>query len=439
MQSENSLPQRDSSPPRWQQLLAELGLLGQIATTMPVGPDLSAVKPSATTVAIQQGLARLTETGQVIELRILGIGGKKRTDSGYFSNPENLAKAAARYDGRAEGIYFTVNPVNPALMARANNRVKPYAEHTTSDQDILKRINFPIDFDPVRPADISSTDEEQHAALVRAWACRLWLNAQGWPEPVFASSGNGAHLIYPIDLPNDGDRADLIKACLSALSSLFSDNSAKVDTSTGNASRIFKLYGTLACKGDNIPERPHRRAAILAAPERRQVVTSEQLMALAAQAPQPKVQTLQSASASSRSRKTAYGRAALDKEIASLSATADGNRNNQLFQSAAALFELVASNTLERSEVWNALFSTALSIGLSAIEARRTIASGEKHGTNQPRVIPQHSSEDGSETSHTSRRDNKTSAVHDSLIAEAQPIPKQIAVPLPNRWCTWTN
>lgn len=335
MQIENPLPQRDTSPPRWQQLLSELGVLDQIATTMPVGHDLPAIKPSSITFAVRQGLACLAESGQVVELRILGINGKKRTDSGYFSDLEKLAKAATSYDGRAEGIYFTVNPVNPALMARASNRVKPYAEHTSSDHDILRRINFPIDFDPVRPAGISSTQEERPAALVRAWACRTWLSAQGWPEPVFASSGNGAHLIYAIDLPNDEERAILIKACLSALSSLFSNGSVKVDTTTGNASRIFKLYGTLACKGDNTPERPHRRATILGVPHNREVVASEQFMALAAQAPQSKTQVSQSASASSRSQNKTYGRAALHREIAALRTTAEGNRNNQLIEGGA--------------------------------------------------------------------------------------------------------
>src|SRR5258706_10677938 len=216
MQSDNSLLQHENSIPRWQQLLSELGLLEQLQENFSTAHNAKASTQPERITIIQRGLACLTEIGQVTELRILGIQGKKRTDSGYFSEPEKLAKAAASYDGRAEGIYFTVNPVSPALIARANNRIKQYAEHTTSDHDILKRINFPIDFDPVRPAGISSTNEEQHAALVRAWACCLWLNAQGWPEPVFASSGNGAHLLYSIDLDND-DSADLIKACLSAL------------------------------------------------------------------------------------------------------------------------------------------------------------------------------------------------------------------------------
>src|SRR5260221_11803181 len=131
MQSDNSLSQHENNIPRWQQLLSELGLLDQLRE------DFSTVNIKATTqpekiTMNQRGLACLTEIGQVTELRILGIQGKKRTDSGYFSDPEKLAKAATSYDGRAEGIYFTVNPVNPALLGRANNRIRQYADHTSS-------------------------------------------------------------------------------------------------------------------------------------------------------------------------------------------------------------------------------------------------------------------------------------------------------------------
>lgn len=48
-----------------------------------------------------------------------------------------------------------------------------------------------------------------------------------------------------------------------------------------NAARIWKLYGTLACKGDNIPARPHRIAEILETPETLQAVNLEQLIELA--------------------------------------------------------------------------------------------------------------------------------------------------------------
>lgn len=90
-----------------------------------------------------------------------------------------------------------------------------------------------------------------------------------------------------------------------------------------------------------------------------------------------------------------YGRAALDREIANVAATQSGNRNNQLFKSAAALFSLVAANALDESDVWQALISAARSIGLSEQEARRTIQSGADNGLAQPRTIPKSNQSNG--------------------------------------------
>ncbi len=84
--------------------------------------------------AIQYALSVITLPNQVVELRILKVDGKKnRTDSGYFTDHAKLAQAALAYARRAQGIYFTLNPVNPALLARADNRIQEYAEATTSD------------------------------------------------------------------------------------------------------------------------------------------------------------------------------------------------------------------------------------------------------------------------------------------------------------------
>ena len=50
---------------------------------------------------------------------------------------------------------------------------------------------------------ISSSDDEHTAALERAMAIRDELSKRGWPEPIFADSGNGGHLLYQVDLPRD--------------------------------------------------------------------------------------------------------------------------------------------------------------------------------------------------------------------------------------------
>ncbi len=192
-----------------------------------------------------------------------------------------MAKAAMALSGKAEGVYFTLNPVNPALLARADNRVKPYAKHTTNDADILRRRWLPLDFDPKRPAGVSSTDQEHRLALERAIECREWLSCMGWPEPIMADSGNGAHLLYGTDLPNDAASGNLIKRVLEAVALRFSDATVEVDLKTYNAARVWKVYGTLAAKGDNTGERPHRLAQILSRPATLQMVTLQQLSALA--------------------------------------------------------------------------------------------------------------------------------------------------------------
>lgn len=221
--------------------------------------------------ALLDAARMVLEPGSVAELRILNT--RRGTVSGYFDDFDKLAEAAGEWDGKAPGIYVTLNPVNPDLLARSSNHLTEYAKHTTSDADVLRRRWLPIDFDPVRPSGISSTDAEHEAAKERAKQAGEWLKGQGWPKPVWADSGNGGHLLYRIDLPNDQASTALVKRCLEALDLRFSDDAVTVDQTTYNAARIWKLYGTQACKGDSIDERPHRTAGVLFAPPDPEPVT----------------------------------------------------------------------------------------------------------------------------------------------------------------------
>ena len=186
------------------------------------------------------------------------------------------------------GIYVTLNEVNPALLARRANRIKMHlsrSDATTGDADITRRRWLPIDIDPVRPGGISSTDSEHDLALGKTGEIAEWLTALGFPGAVRGDSGNGAHLLYRIDLPNDEFSKNLIHQCLVMLDVLFSDPLVSVDAANYNAGRIWKLYGTMARKGDYTAERPHRRSRLLSVPDSLPVVTAEQLRNLAAQLP----------------------------------------------------------------------------------------------------------------------------------------------------------
>jgi len=239
--------------------------------------------PIHDTPAIRDALALIVPPGQIVELRVLGAGGRSNnTASGYFDDLGLAAQAVARYNGRA-AVYCTLHTVNPALFARAGNRMQEYARATTSDADIIARRWVLFDVDSTRPSGISATDEEHELALALAGEIRIYLRARGWPEPIEADSGNGGHLLYPVDLP--ADDGGLTQRVLAGIAMLFDNRLVKVDRSVHNPARISKVYGTFACKGDDTPDRPHRLARIIDAPEVLRAVPMELLEELAMPAP----------------------------------------------------------------------------------------------------------------------------------------------------------
>ncbi|MDG2410164.1 MAG: YfjI family protein, partial [Pirellulales bacterium] len=186
----------------------------------------------------------------------------------------------------AKGIYIAPNPVNPALLSRAANRIrKAQKGESTGDSDIVCRKWLLIDTDPQRASGISASEAEHQMALDLADAINAHLKDYGWPDPIIADSGNGAHLFYRIDLT--AEDGELIKRCLQALAAEFDNEAVKVDQGVFNPARIWKLYGTLACKGDDTHDRPHRMARILSAPDVPQMVDIELLHSLATTAPTP--------------------------------------------------------------------------------------------------------------------------------------------------------
>ena len=247
-------------------------------------PDHGAPLPAG---GIASVLDVLFDPGRVIEVRALA---ETCTHSGYFTDTTALARCAGALDTdpAVQGIYVTLNEVNPALLARRANRIKMHlsrSDATTGDADITRRRWLPIDIDPVRPGGVSSTDIEHDRALGKAEEIAGWLAGLGFPGPVRGDSGNGAHLLYRIDLPNDEPSKNLVKQCLATLDLLFSDPLVSVDAANYNAGRIWKLYGTMARKGDHTAGRPHRRSRMLSVPDSPGVVTAELLHTLASRLP----------------------------------------------------------------------------------------------------------------------------------------------------------
>jgi hypothetical protein len=235
--------------------------------------------------------------GGVVEVRVLKVKdrrGRPYNASGYFRDARKAAAAALAYEGRqAEGIYLAVNEVNPECWARSPEQITDYQEPTTSDSDILRRWWLPIDCDPVRPAGVCASAAQVKAAGLLAAACQDFLREEyGWPDPVEATSGNGSYLLYPLDLPNDKDSADLLAAVLAAIGQRAGKvklpagaPAVKVDKTMFNASRIIRLIGTRNCKGHSTADQPHRQSRLIDVPSPLVPLTLEQLQAVAADAP----------------------------------------------------------------------------------------------------------------------------------------------------------
>lgn len=219
----------------------------------------------------------INSANEYMEVRILNSN--TGTLSGYFNSGENIYNAVRTLDGKYN-IFFTLNELSPEIVARSQNHFTKYAKNTTADSEISKREWILVDLDPVRPAGISSSEEELKAAKSCALKVRKYLREHGFPEPVFALSGNGYHLLYSCDLDNGEQERKTIKRFLEVLDKKFSDEKVKVDCSNYNAARVCKLYGTVACKGDNTEERPHRRSRIIKVPETIEQVQLEQLKEL---------------------------------------------------------------------------------------------------------------------------------------------------------------
>src|SRR5580704_13044444 len=172
---------------------------------------------------VERILNLLRHDGEIIELRALnlpGFKGSKYNLYGYFDNPKKLVKAAWEAKG-AEAIYVVANPIDASLFARAANEMRKVtsrdlakAEVISKAVDVLSRRWLLVSFNPTQKAGMSTSDAEHELALQLTTQVRESLRSEGWADPILIDSGNGACLLYRIDLPTSED--DLVKSTLKA-------------------------------------------------------------------------------------------------------------------------------------------------------------------------------------------------------------------------------
>ena len=207
-----------------------------------------------------------SDSTPLFEVRIMK--GKKAT-VGYFKDVTVMLNNLHKQDLRGTNVYIVLNEINEACYSKIARDKFVFAESATGDPEIEGRHWILIDLDPTgkRVTGTSATNAEVEEAKKKTSEVYKFLQKRGFPDPVIGFSGNGYHLLYKVMLANTIENRDLVKAFLDTLDRLFTTDQTKVDTSVFNASRISKLYGTLAQKGSNTEERPHRMSKLLYVPK----------------------------------------------------------------------------------------------------------------------------------------------------------------------------
>jgi hypothetical protein len=266
------------------------------------------------------------ENGNVLpfEIRILKVGQSGETYSGIFDNVESALRSIEAFEKRhsPKAIYCTLNPFDLGKRERTKqdgskyfasfvvtNRIDRASQSKcVTNADISRRRWLFVDVDPIRPSGVNSSDSQMESAVKMADSIRSDLASDGWPEPIQGMSGNGATLLWRIDLPSDDESKRLIERATKAIAERYSPNATRlkdtldqrvkagsyddainadsadvdIDKSVHNPARICKILGTPTRKGPHSELRPQRQSWHRIPTGEMGIVSREQLDALAA-------------------------------------------------------------------------------------------------------------------------------------------------------------
>ena len=222
---------------------------------------------------------------EIIEIRGMfkGYNNATKIAHGFFDNMEMMIDELTKVnDGRHEalrngrsqaeyiGMYHTLNPIsNTELLTSSYNKLQWAGKgSSTKDVDISCIRWLLIDADPERSTGASSSNEELAKANAAINEAVEYLEKEFHFEPyIVAMSGNGFHALYKLpDL--DIKHAKTNHKILAELQEKCTIDGMSIDQTVFNPSRISKIYGTWARKGDQVQKltRVHRLAEILGSP-----------------------------------------------------------------------------------------------------------------------------------------------------------------------------
>jgi len=203
---------------------------------------------------IRKAIKALYRSGDVVEVRAFDPAGVRRV--GRYAVGWDLVRAIEREDQLGRDVYYVLNPTGLAPLQIAAG------QEGTKEQDVPRRRHFLLDFDPLRKNKLATEDQFQlaltQATLAKAFLCEAFQIS----EIGMASSGNGVHLLVPVDLPNDEPSKEFIRRAQRIVATKF--NTPQVECECfADAARLVRAYGTLNKKGTETETLKWRRSQVL--------------------------------------------------------------------------------------------------------------------------------------------------------------------------------
>lgn len=206
---------------------------------------------------IQEWMRAILAPNQVVEVKALDPFSSRIIATADGSAFDQLARWAAERSGKCGGLYWSINPLSRTVGSGKGG--------AATVADIARRHWLYVDCDPKRPKPSNSTDSEKLAALNVASSIRDTLRARGFGGFVLLDSGNGYHLLIPIQLANDDAARNQHKLFLILLGERFGTPTVEVDPNTYHAQLASKIPATMVCRAPEAPGRPHRYTQLVEA------------------------------------------------------------------------------------------------------------------------------------------------------------------------------
>ena len=160
---------------------------------------------------------------------------------------------ASELNATGYNVYVVMNPIR-----------EDFTRGAVRDADIAFRDLLLIDIDRAGATDCPASEDEMASAYRLADQVVADPALDGLQLLARVMSGNGVHLYYHLGgMPNDDASKRALQELLQLLARKFDNDAVQIDPSVFNASRITKVPGTIARKGEESLGRPYRMARVL--------------------------------------------------------------------------------------------------------------------------------------------------------------------------------